>query len=48
MVVAEECAGRIGQDVDLMVTNIRQTSAGRLLFTRPAAVEAARQPARTQ
>lgn len=36
MVVAEECAGRIGQDVDLTVTNVRTTSAGRLIFGRPA------------
>jgi uncharacterized protein YacL len=36
MVVAEECAGRIGQDVELAVTNVRQTSAGRLIFGRPA------------
>jgi uncharacterized protein YacL len=36
MVVAEECAGRIGQQVDLTVTNVLQTSAGRLVFGRPA------------
>jgi uncharacterized protein YacL len=36
MVVAEECAGRIGQEVELAVTNVRQTSAGRLIFGRPA------------
>ncbi len=36
MVVAEECAGRIGQTVDLTVTNVLQTSAGRLIFGRPA------------
>lgn len=35
MVVAEECANRIGQDVDLMVTNVLQTSSGRLIFGRP-------------
>jgi uncharacterized protein YacL len=36
MVVAEECAGRIGQQVELVVTNVLQTSAGRLIFGRPA------------
>ncbi len=36
MVVAEECAGRIGQVVELTVTNVLQTSAGRLIFGRPA------------
>jgi len=35
MVVAEECAGRIGQQVELTVTNVLQTSAGRLIFGRP-------------
>lgn len=35
MVVAEECAGRIGQEADLVVTNVLQTSAGRLIFARP-------------
>ena len=36
MVVAEGCADRIGQSVDLVVSNILQTSAGRLVFCRPA------------
>jgi uncharacterized protein YacL len=36
MVVAEECAGRVGQQVDLTVTNVLQTSAGRLIFGRPS------------
>ncbi|MBI2898735.1 MAG: PIN/TRAM domain-containing protein [Planctomycetes bacterium] len=35
MVVAEECANRIGQVVDLTVTNVLQTSAGRLVFGKP-------------
>ncbi len=35
MVVAEECSGKIGHDVDLVVTNVLQTSAGRLIFGRP-------------
>ncbi|MBI3858387.1 MAG: PIN/TRAM domain-containing protein [Planctomycetes bacterium] len=35
MVVAEECANRIGQDVELTITNVLQTSAGRLIFGRP-------------
>jgi uncharacterized protein YacL len=37
MVVAEECAGKIGQEVELMVTNVLQTSSGRIIFGRPAA-----------
>jgi len=37
MVVAEECAGKIGQEVELMVTNVLQTSSGRLIFGRPNA-----------
>ena len=36
MVVAEDCGARVGQAVDLVVTNIRQTSAGRMIFSRPA------------
>jgi uncharacterized protein YacL len=36
MVVAEDCAARVGQQVDLVVTNVRQTSAGRMIFSRPA------------
>ncbi len=36
MVVAEECASKIGQEVDLTVTNVLQTSSGRLIFGRPA------------
>jgi len=36
MVVAEECGGRIGQDVELTISNVLQTSAGRLIFGRPA------------
>jgi uncharacterized protein YacL len=35
MVVAEDCASRIGQAVELTVTNVLQTSAGRLIFGRP-------------
>jgi uncharacterized protein YacL len=35
MVVAEECASKIGQDVELTVTNVLQTSSGRLIFGRP-------------
>jgi uncharacterized protein YacL len=37
MVVAEECATKIGQDVELLVTNVLQTSSGRLIFGRPNA-----------
>jgi uncharacterized protein YacL len=36
MVVAEGCSDRIGQSVELTVTNVLQTSAGRLVFGRPA------------
>lgn len=36
MVVGEGCAGRIGQEVELVVTNVLQTSGGRLIFGRPA------------
>jgi uncharacterized protein YacL len=36
MVVAEECANKIGQEVELTITNVLQTSAGRLIFGRPA------------
>jgi uncharacterized protein YacL len=35
MVVAEGCSDRIGQSVDLVVTNVLQTSSGRLVFGRP-------------
>ncbi len=35
MVVAEECASKIGQEVELTVTNVLQTSSGRLIFGRP-------------
>jgi uncharacterized protein YacL len=37
MVVAEECASRVGQEVELTVTNVHQTSSGRIIFTRPSA-----------
>lgn len=35
MVVAEECQRRIGETVDLMVSNIVQTSVGRMVFAKP-------------
>jgi len=35
MVVAEECASKIGQEVELTVSNVLQTSSGRLIFGRP-------------
>jgi len=41
MVVGEECASRIGQEVELVVSNILQTSAGRMIFGKPAAKEEA-------
>jgi uncharacterized protein YacL len=37
MIVAEECASKIGQDVELTVTNVLQTSSGRIIFGRPQA-----------
>ncbi len=36
MVVGEDCASRVGQEVELVVSNILQTSAGRMIFGRPA------------
>lgn len=36
MVVAEECAKRIGDVVSLQVTNILQSSVGRMVFARPS------------
>jgi uncharacterized protein YacL len=45
MIVAEECADRIGQEVELTVTNILQTERGRLIFARPSA-SAEQAPAR--
>lgn len=36
MVVAEDCASRVGSAVDLVITNVRQTSAGRMIFSKPA------------
>ncbi len=36
MVVGEGCSDYIGQQLDLTVTNVLQTSAGRLIFARPA------------
>jgi uncharacterized protein YacL len=35
MVVAESCSTRIGQTVELVVTNTLQTVAGRMIFARP-------------
>jgi uncharacterized protein YacL len=35
MVVAEDCADRLGEWVDLSVVNILQTTAGRMIFGRP-------------
>jgi len=36
MVVAEDCANKVGQEVELMITNVLQTSSGRIIFGRPA------------
>jgi uncharacterized protein YacL len=44
MVVGEECGPRIGQEVELVVTNILQTSAGRMIFGRPIPREEAAAP----
>lgn len=35
MVVAEGCASRVGQKVDLLVKNVIQTTAGRIVFAEP-------------
>jgi uncharacterized protein YacL len=37
MVVAEECASKIGQEIEMTVTNVHQTSSGRIIFGRPNA-----------
>ena len=37
MVVAEDCASKLGQEVELTITNVLQTSSGRIIFGRPAA-----------
>jgi uncharacterized protein YacL len=42
MVVAEDCIDRIGQETDLVVTNVRQTSMGRMIFSRSAEAPARR------
>jgi len=39
MVVAEQGRDRIGDDVELVVTSVLQTSAGRMIFGRPAGAE---------
>jgi uncharacterized protein YacL len=36
MVVAEDCASKVGQTVELTVHNVLQTSAGRMVFGRPS------------
>ena len=36
MVVGEDCGNRIGQQVELTITNVLQTSAGRLIFGKPS------------
>jgi uncharacterized protein YacL len=36
MVVGEDCASKVGQTVELVVHNVLQTSAGRMVFGRPA------------
>lgn len=35
MVVAEGCAGRVGERIELVVTNILQTNAGKMIFGKP-------------
>ena len=40
MVVAEDCAAMVGQTVELAVHNIRQTSAGRMIFARQGSPKA--------
>ena len=34
MVVEEGCRGRIGDNVDITITSVLQTSAGRMIFGR--------------
>jgi uncharacterized protein YacL len=36
MVVVEEASQEIGQDLDVVVTSVFQTAAGRMIFTRKA------------
>ena len=36
MVVAEGCANRIGERLELLITNVLQTSAGRMIFGKPS------------
>ena len=36
MVVVEGAGERIGESMDIVVTNALQTSAGRMIFARPA------------
>ena len=36
MVVVEDGAAKVGQALEVAVTNVRQTSAGRMIFGRPA------------
>jgi len=46
MVVVEQARGYLDEDVDVLVTNTRQTSAGRMIFGRLA--EPGRQPPRSR
>ena len=35
MIVIENGKSRIGEDVDILVTSVLQTSAGRMIFAKP-------------
>ena len=36
MVVVEDAAGQVGEDLEVVVTSTTRTAVGRLLFARPA------------
>jgi uncharacterized protein YacL len=41
MVVCEQAQSLIGTDIEATVTSVLQSSAGRMIFARPAGVESA-------
>jgi len=47
MVVCEQAAPLIGQDLEATVTSVLQSSAGRMIFARPVGMEAPPEPPRT-
>ena len=44
MVVCEQAQGLIGQEIEATVTSVLQSSAGRMIFARPAGVEPSGSP----